>query len=80
MTPTRRAYEFEHGAPNALYDERPGHNGHRYAPSRCGLLSGVMGMASVTPSPLEKGKKWTFGEESKRSSCGEAGLTPTAKR
>jgi hypothetical protein len=54
LQPQWRAYGFEHGAPSALSDERLGRNGHRCAPLRRGLLSGAMGMASVTPSPLEK--------------------------
>lgn len=55
MTPTpTEAYVCEHGAPNALSDERPGRNARRCAPLCRGQLSGAMGMASMTPSPLEK--------------------------
>lgn len=55
-------YECAHGAPNVLYVENPDRNGYKSGPLRRGPLSGVMGMASGTPSTWRKEAKWARGK------------------
>lgn len=63
-------YGCAHGAPNVQFVESPGRNGYRSGPLRPDPVSGVMEMASVTPSPLEK-EEWTLeGKEDLRRAEG----------